>query len=478
MGLESVYGKEIIKRGEDYLDNVNQCIKIGNYLYADVTGTREYKTKVNLETLEGECSCPYGSNCKHAVAAYLYHEQGKSDNADKFIEHLQNLDKDKLISLIVENLPKNTEMANDFTIKNTTNLSDFADYFIKDFSYRKMMKAEKLISLFSFRQLARLIKFLNKHEQDGFEKLYEKLYEDREYASDEDNAFYDFKDKLVEAIAKKISSESELKEAIKSCSANYEIINNAEQFSKYKKIIKKEFSKDDYFSFLLMLKNPDLDEISQYINNENRHLLWNLSDNNIELAERLGKHLQDRTLLFLVAIEKKDCASLLKYFDSASKILDEDYIIDAGEIVDILMKNKVKDEKIAKKLLNKEFFRVYSETQLKYLANQTNDFELIEHELPQDFLESKPLFERLVELDKERAKKTLCKPNSLGNQSLENSVKMILFVKNSFGRNTLIDFIESNRERLATASALKKLLKEEGIFVSMQKGNFIVEAGK
>ncbi len=478
MGLESVYGKEIIGRGEGYLDNVNQCIKIGNFIYADVTGTREYKTKVNLETLEGDCSCPFASNCKHAVAAYLYHKAGKSESADKFIEHLQKLDKAELILLIVDNLPKNTEMALDFTIKNETNVSDFVEEFIKDFSYSKMRKAEKLIDSFSFRQLMRLIKFLGKHEYDGFEKLDQKLYEDRGYSYDDDNPIYDFKSELEKALVKKISSETELKEAIKTGNASRNIIDNAEQFAKFKGTIKKHFSKDDYLSFLLMLKNPDLDEVSCYLNKENRQLLWNLPDENIELAERLGKHLQDKTLLFLVALERKDCGSLLKYFDSASKILGEDYTIDVGKIVDILMDNKITDEKIAQKLLNKEFFDDYSEKQLKYLAGQINDFELIERELPRDFPENKPLLERLIELDKERAKKILCRPNSLGHQNLEDSAKMALFVKNLFGRNTLIEFIESNKERLATASALKNRLKEEGIFISMQKGSFIVEVGK
>src|SRR3989338_3109278 len=166
MGLESVYGKEIIQRGEGYIDNVNQCIKIGNFIYADVSGRQEYKTKVNLETLEGECSCPYGSNCKHAVAAYLYHKHGKSENADNFIEHLQKLDKAELIHLIVDNLPKNTEMATDFTIKSTTNISGFVDDFINDFSYSKMRQAEKLIESFPFKQLMHLIKFLDKHRSE------------------------------------------------------------------------------------------------------------------------------------------------------------------------------------------------------------------------------------------------------------------------------------------------------------------------
>ena len=383
---------------------MNHCIKIGSYIYATVFGTNEYKTKVNLETLEGECSCPYGSNCKHAVAAYLYHKHGKSENADNFIEHLQKLDKAELIHLIVDNLPKNTEMATDFTIKSTTNISGFVDDFINDFSYSKMRKAEKLIESFPFKQLMHLIKFLDKHEYDGFGKLYEKMYQDRGYSADDDY-LYDFKGELDKALVNRISTESELITAIKTGGAGYEIIENAEKFSKFKGTIKKHFSKDDYFSFLLMLKNPDLDEISHYLNKENQHLLWNLPENNIELAERLGKHLKDKTLLFLAALEKKDCSSMLKYFDYASKILEDDYTIDTGKIVEILVENNVLDEKIAKKLLNKKFFRRYSEGQLKYLAGQINDFESIERELPEDSSESKPLLERLVELDKERAQK-------------------------------------------------------------------------
>jgi len=411
------------------------------------------------------------------VAAYLYHKAGKSGSADKFIEHLQNLDKAELIRLIVDNLPKNTDMALDFTIKSETNVSDLVDEFINDFSYSKMRKVEKLSGAFSFRQLLRLIKFLSKQEYDGFEKLYQKMYEDRGYASDDDS-LYDFRADLEETMVKKISSETELKEAIKTGNASRYIIDNAEQFAKFKGTIKKRFSKDNYLSFLLMLKNPDLDEISKYIDKENRQLLWNLSEENIELAERLGKHLQNDILLFLVGVEKKDCASVLKYFNCTDEILASGYSPGAGEIVDILMENKVKNEEIAKKLLKKSLFGRYSESHLKYLTSQINDFDTIAHELPDWGYDSMPLLGRLFELDRERAKKVLCRPDSLSNQDLDSCIKMTIFVKNTFGKNILFVFIESNKERFATSSALKNRLKEKGIFVGTQKGTFIVEVGK
>lgn len=470
MGLESVYGKKIVERGKGYRDNVNQCIKIGNFIYADVIGTQEYKTKVSLETLEGECSCPYGSNCKHAVAAYLCHEHGKSGSADKFIEHLQKMDKAELVRMIIGNLPKNPEMAVDFAIKNTANVGNFTEEFINDFSYNKLRKAEKLVELFSFNQLMRMIDFLGKNEEKAFDKIYE------DYGvADEGEVLYDFKDRLLEEMVKKISNESELKKAIKKGNANQEIIYNAEHLSKFKQTIKEHFPKDDYLSFLLKLNKPDLDEIKQYASKGNKHLLWNLPEYNIELAENLGKYLQDDPLLFLTALKKKDCASLLKYFDSAWKSLKNKHPVGTGEIADILMKNKVKDEKKAKELLKENFFEEYSEAQLQYLAGQISDFELIEKQLPKEFSERMPLLKRLIELDKEGAKKVLCKPNALRGQSLEDAVKMAAFIKNSYGKNSLIDFLKSNRETLATASALKKRLKEEGIFVSAQKGNFVVE---
>ena len=75
--LNGRYGKAVIERGEGYIRNVMSCIKIKKILHAKVQGSQLYKTKVDLDTLEGECSCPYGDNCKHAVAAYLYYRKNK-----------------------------------------------------------------------------------------------------------------------------------------------------------------------------------------------------------------------------------------------------------------------------------------------------------------------------------------------------------------------------------------------------------------
>ena len=77
MKLEQKYSDNVIDRGEGYLDSVEYCIKINNSIYGQVQGSRKYKTEVNLKSLDGECSCPYETNCKHAVALYLIYKKGK-----------------------------------------------------------------------------------------------------------------------------------------------------------------------------------------------------------------------------------------------------------------------------------------------------------------------------------------------------------------------------------------------------------------
>jgi len=68
MELTAKYNNSVIERGRDYLNNITYCVKVADFLYAEVKGSRAYNTKVNLKTLDGSCSCPYGTNCKHAVA--------------------------------------------------------------------------------------------------------------------------------------------------------------------------------------------------------------------------------------------------------------------------------------------------------------------------------------------------------------------------------------------------------------------------
>ena len=124
LDLERVYSQEIIQRGKGYVDNVKNCIQIEDSLIAQVQGSRLYKTKVNLKTLEGNCSCPYQDNCKHAVAAYLYFKEGNSTNANTFFKNLESLEKKELIKIIKELVPKNPKLILDYDFKKNTNFEN------------------------------------------------------------------------------------------------------------------------------------------------------------------------------------------------------------------------------------------------------------------------------------------------------------------------------------------------------------------
>ncbi len=67
----------IIKRGINYAGagNVKEVKDLSpNYIYGKVQGTETYKTEVAYTKgkLYTNCTCPYGSYCKHAVALLLY----------------------------------------------------------------------------------------------------------------------------------------------------------------------------------------------------------------------------------------------------------------------------------------------------------------------------------------------------------------------------------------------------------------------
>src|SRR3990167_1435017 len=94
--IEQVYSSSTIEKAEDYIERVSNCIKIDNFLYGKVQGTYSYKTEIDLETLEGDCSCPIGHNCKHVVALYLSYTKRKCWDAKDFIKNLDNMDKHEL----------------------------------------------------------------------------------------------------------------------------------------------------------------------------------------------------------------------------------------------------------------------------------------------------------------------------------------------------------------------------------------------
>lgn len=74
--LETWAGSRIFKRGKEYQGDgrvVDLAIARDGSLVATVDGTRPYATQVwcDMDGLSSDCTCPYESDCKHAVAVVL-----------------------------------------------------------------------------------------------------------------------------------------------------------------------------------------------------------------------------------------------------------------------------------------------------------------------------------------------------------------------------------------------------------------------
>ncbi len=152
-GLEKVYGEAVIERGKNYISNVKSCLKIGKSLHAQVHGSNLYKTKVDLNTLEGDCSCPYAVNCKHAVAAYLYYKKGKATDAGSYITGLKSLSKEELIKIIEGILPEKPEIVKAAMFRKKAKFDTWVSDFISNFSADELENIEENLDCLNFGQL-------------------------------------------------------------------------------------------------------------------------------------------------------------------------------------------------------------------------------------------------------------------------------------------------------------------------------------
>jgi len=477
MKLKNVYDSQIIERGGGYTHNVNYCIKIGDFLYSEIEGSSTYKTKVNLKSLHGDCSCPYGTNCKHAVATLLVHEKGGSIIADKFIDHLNSLSKSELVKIIIDNLHNNPDIALSFDLKKSTNFESFVNEFIDDFSYPKMNKAEKLASAFTFDQLMRMLNYLFENEDDVFDKIYEDYYD----SYDEGDVLYDFESKLKKELVNKITTEKEIKQALKIDTLHDDIIYGAQKLINFREIIKSVFSKEQFLNFLMNLENPDLNEIQQSITKNNINSIYYLPSHKIELAEKIAKHIKDKKLLFIVAVYKEDFKGIIDNLpEFANLISGNDYFFERklSDIVDLFIEHNFKDKEIAKLFLKKDFFDNYEEKHIQYLIKQIDDYEFIIQliDFKEKFLQNKILLEHLFQLDKNTTDNFLRNiKNLLDNKHWTEIVDILHYFRKKFGDAHIVKMIQNNEKLFKTSSTLKSNLKKSGINISYIKGRLEVQ---
>jgi len=476
MRLAEAYPKHIIERGERYTPNVHYCIKLGDFLYAEVEGTSTYKTKVDLTTLQGDCSCPYHHNCKHAVATFLIHKQGRSINADTFINHLHNLDKQQLIDLIIKTLQNNPDLILDYELKTSTNCNTFAEGLLNDFTYKNMKKAEKLAPQFTFDHIMKIFDFLKNRDEDILTDYYESYYGD-----DESDPLGDFEYALTQELMNKITSEHQMKQVLTMDYLHDSIIQNAEKFTRFSSLIKPVFTKDEYLEFLLNQQNSDLQEIKETLTEENKHLLYYLPTHNIQLAEKIAHQFSDNVLHLTVAIYKENYRDIIDNKEEFNTLLTQRYFFIERKlpyIVDLFRKHKFIDEPIARLFLSNERFRLYDKKQLSYLVNKVTDCAFLQRllDLQQSFSQNKAIFERLFHLDESLATSLLKSQDFIrGDKHWTELVEILRYLKEKFGKEYVIQIIGDHEQMFKTSSTLKSHLKDEGIFVSYIRGVFHVE---
>ena len=474
MKLESVYNERVIERGEDYLDNVKSCIKIGDFLFAEVRGGSLYKTKVNLKTLEGECSCPYEHNCKHAVAAYLYHKKGRSNNADEFLLHLKNLSKEELIKLVESMLPEKPELIKKYSFRKKTDFNTFVDDFINSFSISEIENIEDNLDCLNFEQLLKILDYTYKNEDSINDSLSENFNRDG-YYEDEEDILGDFQFTIKEELIKRIGSQEQLVIVLKNGYMSEEITGNAEQFFKYKEIVRKYFSKEQYLRFLLKCKNPDLSEIKENMTKDAQIPILMLPKDSIELGEKLAEYLDNDDLRFIVAYQKDDANGIIKHFNSFAN-LKKYYLVQPYHIVKILSKTKKIPETIARQLFRKEYFESYSVQNIRFLVNNINEKEFILNnaDFDSEFSKLKAVIVRLKELRYD-SRLFFKKKELLDRKHWTQIIEVLNFARQSFGDKFVEELIRIHKSQFITSSTLKYNLKKEGISIQNIRGELNVE---
>ncbi len=483
MDVYDKYSEKVIERGEGYLNSVKYCIKINNFIYGKVEGSHAYRTEVDLETFDGDCSCPYGTNCKHAVALYLNYKKGMYSDAEDFIKSLNKMGNNELKELILSKLQENPDWIIKHNIRKNTDTKEFFKSFKKSFSSELINEADALLPNLSFQQLLKLHDYIYKNYDGLAEKLAEEsendyyredYYDDEEY----DKELYELNEKLIEIIVKKSLKKDKVNEVIKRYSLREEIINQAEPFKKYKEKIKKEFSKDEYLEFLLNLKNPNVSELMENVNKSETDILFRYIEDQINVIKKIANLLNDKTLTLAIAVYEKDFEDIIRNISYLEDALKKDYKLTTKirDIVNIFILKKFKDENIAKKFIAFRRKANFDRAHIKYLAFQINDFDFISKEFNKENLEEDiPLLERLAQIDKQKTLNFINSKKELLRKHYSDVVILFKFLKKVYDYNTIKSYIEKNYDSFRTSSHLKNHLKEIGVFISQKEGKLIVE---
>ena len=126
--VENWAGSRIVARGQSYLESqAVQDLKRAEdgALVAWVLGSRRYATRVRIEgrkNLQSECTCPYWTTCKHAVAVVLeYLENIRNKTATRPVE------KDDPRLLLLDGIKKELEEQDEFDLSEEFDLEEYEE---------------------------------------------------------------------------------------------------------------------------------------------------------------------------------------------------------------------------------------------------------------------------------------------------------------------------------------------------------------
>lgn len=121
--IREVFGDKTFFKGQDYYDggHVLRPVKIESTIYGQVLGSAatpyEVRAYIDDKNMSTECSCPVGNMCKHGVALLLQWVNDTSSfiDADKFIQTLENMNKDEIINILKNIIKQNPSFVAEFS---------------------------------------------------------------------------------------------------------------------------------------------------------------------------------------------------------------------------------------------------------------------------------------------------------------------------------------------------------------------------
>ena len=126
MGWKYEFQNHILERGYDYTHNVINLKRKDNLVEATVSGTRDFKVKINLDDYSMSCTCPYfeRDNCKHLAAVFYRieeekHEKIRTDyeSSEDIEELFESVDIPNRLDFLLDLLYEDNEISNRFRQK-------------------------------------------------------------------------------------------------------------------------------------------------------------------------------------------------------------------------------------------------------------------------------------------------------------------------------------------------------------------------